>query len=436
VASLHRQSSEARADAARPALDPGKEAIKAWLQSATVNRQLLKTLRRGILKAIKEAYALDMLTRLHTARPQRVLRWTQTRLDTVPPVALEGVDDFAGLAIERTTGPLAYILHDFADAGGWSEIELRTALLSHEAFPSLLFASSAYRTSIQHELERQLDMEIDTFAFALLLLALCFHHLPLELPAVLHSQLDTHLLPTPGYPAGLETLRPHLANHQVSAIRRLFDDCFKLRENVYDGLRLTQLAACLPINRAFALIQAIDAAHIDSDYRFNEEPLGVCVAAIQEAVFPPLARLRSNPTVKARLLATCQIATETEGPWYAFASLVGLPGKSEECIALFLQRCTPLELHQALCLAHHLERAQYEQLLQQLRSYMEPDIRESAAPSQNARVFSVEELKILISLVQQDLAIPLSQIEMSLLTSIAHRLPGLYHRLELRFQRG
>jgi hypothetical protein len=431
VASLHKQSAESRMADARPDLDPGKEAIKAWLQGEVVNKQLLKTLRRGILKAIKEAYALDMLTRLHTARPQRVLRWAQTRLDTVPPVALEGIDDFAGLAIARTTGPLAYILHDFAGAGGWSEIELRTALLSHEAFPGLLFASSAYRSSVQHELERQLDMEIDTFAWALFLLALCFHRFPLELPAALQSQLATHLPSMLAYPGGLETLRPRLTNQQVSAIRRLFDDCFKLRENVYDGRRLAQIAARLPIHHAIALIQAIDASHIESDYRFNEEPLGVCVAAIQEAVFPPLAQLRSNPTVKAWLCAACQTASGAQGSWQAFASLVGLPGRSEACIDLFVQRCTPLDLHQALCLAYQCERAQHEHLLVQIHSYQE-----SAALSPQARTFSAEELKILISLVQQDLTIPLSQIELSLLTSIAQRLPGLYYRLELRFQRG
>jgi len=431
VASLHRQSSETRTTDARPELDPGKEAIKAWLQGETVNKQLLKTLRRGILKALKETYALDLLTRLHTARPQRVLRWAQTRLDTVPPVALEGIDDFAGLAIECTIGPLAYILHDFADAAGWSELELRTALLTHEAFPTLLFTSRTYRSAILHDLEQQLEMEIDIFAYALFLLALYLHHFPYELPAGLHSQCDLIQLPVREYPAGLETLRPRLANHHVSAIRRLFDDCFKLRENVYDGLRLAQVAEHLPINRVFARIQAIDATQIAGDYRFNEEPLGACVAAIQQAVFPPLAQLRKNPTVRARLLATCQLAPETESSWPMFASLVGLPGRSEACIDLFLQHCSPPELHRALCLAHHLECAQYEQLLLQMRSYQE-----SAANSPQTQAFSTEEIGRLASLVQHDLAIPLSQIVPSLLTGISEHLPGLYHRLEVRFQRG
>lgn len=352
-------------------------------------------------------------------------------MDTTPPVALEGIDDFAGLTIKRSIGPLAYILHDFADAAGWSELELRAALLSHEAFPGLLFTSRSYRNSIQHDLERQLEMEIDTFACALFLLARCLHDVPHELPAALPGQFDIDPPPVLEYPAGLETLRPRLTTRHLSTIRRLFDDCFKLRENVYDGLRLAQVATDLPMNRAFALIQAIDTAQIAGDYRLNEEPLGACIAAIQEAVFPPLAQLRGSPTVRARLLATCQIASETESGWPAFASLVGLPGRSEECIERFLQHCSPPELHQALCLAQHLACAQHEHLLQELRLYQQ-----SLAQSSQARAFSAHDLSRLIGLVQQDLTIPLSQIEPSLLTSIAAHLPGLYHRLEVRFQRG
>src|SRR5258708_11547761 len=269
VASLYKQSSETTSINATPAFDPGKEAIKAWLQGEAVNKQLLKNIRRGIIKAIKEAYPLDTMTRLYTAKPQRVLRWTQTRLDTIPPVVLEDIDDFDGLRVERKIGPFAYILHDFADAGGWAELDLRNSLLSHDAFPAFLFESSTYRARVQDELEKQLGMKIEDLAFSLFMLAICFNRFPTELPAFLQSKIDTQVFSLSRYPDGLEVERPRLTNSQVSTIKRLFDDCFKLRENVYDGFLLEQMAERIHMELAFELLQSIDAANIGTDYRLN-----------------------------------------------------------------------------------------------------------------------------------------------------------------------
>ena len=104
VASLYRKRPEmySASDAdVRPTIDPGKEAIKGWLDGEPVNKQQLQDLRRGIVKAIKDGYLLDTLTRLYIAKPTRILRWAQTHLDTVPPVQLEGVDGFDGLLVQR-----------------------------------------------------------------------------------------------------------------------------------------------------------------------------------------------------------------------------------------------------------------------------------------------------------------------------------------------
>lgn len=437
VASLYKQSSETTPTNNRPTLDPGKEAIKAWLQGESVNKQLLRNIRRGMLKAVKEAYPLDAMTRLHTAKPQRVLRWARTRLDTVPPVALEGIDDFEGLRVERAIGPFAYILHDFADAGGWSELDLRNSLLSHEAFPTFLFDSLTYRTNIQNDLEKQLGMRIEEFAFSLFMLALCFNRFPVELPAPFRRKIDTEVPLSPKYPDGLETARPRLVSSQVSVIKRFFDDCFKLRENVYDGLLLEQIMERISVKRAFELLQSIDVANIENDYRLNEEPLGKFVEAIQQAILMSLAQLRTNSKVKTKLIAICETGLGTDRTSSLFASLVGLPGNSEERIDLFLQRCTPLELHQALCLVHSLDLAQHEQLLLQLRSLLiEANDSESEETAHITKGFSQEEIKTLISFFQQDFYVPLSQIEMPLLVKVSQHMPGLYHRLELRFQRG
>src|SRR6202022_3907216 len=94
VASLYvrQQETESIPDV-QPVIDTSKEAIKGGVGGEAVKKQQLRNLRRGIVKAIKDGYLLDTLTRYHIAKPTRILRWSQTRLDTVPPVQLEGVDE-------------------------------------------------------------------------------------------------------------------------------------------------------------------------------------------------------------------------------------------------------------------------------------------------------------------------------------------------------
>jgi hypothetical protein len=438
VASLYHQQEQPERTLVKsePAIDPGKEAIKAWLWGDAVNKQLLRNLRRGIVRAVKEAYPLDTMTRLYTAKPTRVLRWAQTRLDTVPPVALEDIDDFEGLLVERSIGPCAYMLHDFADIAGHAEYGMRSHLLAQEAFPALLFKSGAYRSRVRETLEKQLEMKIEELAFALFILAGCFHHFPVQLPASLQEKLERDFLPSPRFPEELEALRPRLTGGQLTTIKRLFDDCFKLRENVYDGLLLALMAEHVDRESALELLQSIDTAGISSDYRLWEEPLGDFLHTIQHAV-AALAQCRANPEVRIKLIKVCRAGLGTDEIAQRFASLVGLSSSIEASIVHFLEHCSLLELHRALHLAYIIDVAQYEQLLLQLRSLLveigDGDFEGVVDP---ARGFSREEIDMLITFTRQGFHVPLSQLEMPLLAKIAQQVPWLYQQLELRLQRG
>ena len=103
----------------------------------------------------------------------------------MPPVQLEGIDDFDGLFVQQKIGHLAYTLHDFADAAGLAEQDLRGQILTNEAFPSILFQGRVYRRSMRDELEKQLRIKIEEFAFSLLIVAMSLGHHPVELPPAL-----------------------------------------------------------------------------------------------------------------------------------------------------------------------------------------------------------------------------------------------------------
>lgn len=367
VASLYRRRQETQfIPDDQTAIDPGKEAIKGWLKGETVNKQQLRNLRRGIVKAIKEGLLLDTLTRLHIAKPTRILRWAQTRLDTVPPVQLEGVDDFDGLLVQQKIGHLAYILHDFADAVGLAEQDLRSQFLTNEAFPSILFQGRDYRRSMCDELEKQLGVKVEEFAFSMLIVAMSLGYSPVELPLSIERKIGVELTILPRYPESVESERPRFTNAQLGIIRRLFDDCFKLRENMYDGLLLEATAEGIDQERALELLQSTEAEKLATDFRLNEEPLGVLVDSAQ-AEIARLLRLKTNQQVTTVLISVCGIGLGTDNASRKLAALLGLSEDVGASVAAFVSNCHPFDLHRSLVLAYQVSAAQYEFSLTQLR---------------------------------------------------------------------
>ncbi len=438
--SLSSQESTSTPDTA-PAIDPGKEAIKSWLRGEAVNKQQLRNVRRGVVKAIKDGFHLDSMTRLHIAKPTRILRWAQTRLDTVPPIHLEGVDDFDGLPVPRTIGPLAYVLHDFADAIGWVEQDLRGQLMTHEAFPALLLQGGVYRNSIHNEMENQLGMKVEEFAFSLLILAAALGRSPVELPLFIEQKLGLKWFPPPKYPESVEGERPRLTNSQLGMIRRLFDDCFKLRENVYDGLLLETVTEKVDQERALELLQCIEPRNLAMDFRLNEVPLSSFVSDIQ-AEIATLIRLKTNQRVKAVLISVCRAGLGADNDSRRLAAVLDVGGDIEQSVTDFLNGCQPFDLHQALILASVVDTVQYEHSLNQLRHVlveledwpMGENTPEGTINLPNN--FTKKETDALVNFTQQGFRVPVNQIDLDFLAKIAHYLPDLYKRLELRLQRG
>ncbi len=442
ITTLHRQlpsgQSSQQSLETTLSIDPGKEAIKYWLQGDTVNKQHLHRVRRGILKAIKDGYLLDTMTRLYIARPSRILRWAQTRLDTIPPLQLEDVDDFEGIEISREIGPLAYMLHDFADAVGWVEQELRTQLLNHPGLPVLFFRGAAYRQHTHSKLEQQLGMKVEELAFSLFVVVTQFNRIPIELPPLIQEKIEHQKFNIIRYPDRIEAERPHISSSHISMIRRLFDDCFKLRENVYDGLLLEKMIETIPPIRALALLQNIDLDNLAGDFRLNEEPLSTLLLTIQHQI-DALAGMKEHPKTRALLITICKAGVQNDELSQQFIALLCLPGNTEQQVDRFLKRCTPLELHKALCLAYHIDLAQYEHSLFLLREALialEKQVGHTDIVTRLYKSFLREEVDTLSLFTQQDFRISMSQVDTAFLTKVADQFPDLYRRLELRLQKG
>jgi hypothetical protein len=420
-------------------IDPGKEAIKEWLKAKSVNKQQLRNVRRGTVKAIKDGYLLDMMTRLHTAKPTRILRWAQTRLDTIPPVQLEGIDDFEGLLVQRNIGPLAYVLHDFADANGWAEQQLRSQLLSHEVFPHMLFRASVYREHTRSKLEDQLGMAVEEFAFSLLILATFLGNCPVDLPPSIGREIigERHL--PRKYPERLENERPKLTSGQTNTIRRFFEDCFKLRENIFDGELLSTMIDTLSLKASFELVAHIECKNISEDFLINDEPLGSFIGAIQDRI-ATLVRLQTNPHVKSLFISLYGSNIEVDTLPEFLVAILPNDHTIERGIVDFVQSCHPCDLHQALIESAVIEAALYQQSLSQLQRVLaELEIPHESILTEKtntSKSFTKAEAEALVKFEQQGFRMPIHHLEEGFLTKIAQQIPDLYKRLELRLQRG
>jgi len=68
------------------------------------------------------------------------------------------------------------------------------------------------------------------------------------------------------------------------AIRHLFEDFFKLRDNVYDGPRIARLVGGRAPEAVLEPLMQVDVERLDKDYRLGGVPLRDVLAMVQETI--------------------------------------------------------------------------------------------------------------------------------------------------------
>ena len=284
--------------------------------------------------------------------------------------------------------------------------------MANAAFPQILFQGITYRRGIRDELEKQLGMKVEEFAFSLLIVVMNLGYSPVELPLSIERRIREVPTISPRYPESLEAERPRLTNGQLGVIRRLFDDCFKLRENVYDGLLLETIAEQIDQDQALAGLERIHVEQIATDFRLNDEPLGVLIGSVQTEI-ARLKRLKADPYVASVLISVCKIGLGTDDTSETLRALLGLSEDCERSVAIFMSNCRPFDLHRALNLAYLVSAIQYENSLAQLRNViMELELQQTNLtddPLHLSKIFTSKETEALVSFTQQSFRISMSQ---------------------------
>jgi len=243
--------------------DPDKQAIKDWLDGKPVNRQSLRRLRQGAARWLRAVYPPDALHAEGVARPHGVLRWRQTYLGVRPPILLEGVDEGEGILLRREVGHTAFRLSEYANATSNEAAALAQELVRDEQLLPFLFAAMEYQCRGLALLETQLGVRADELALAMYVLWLVVEGLPEERPA----GLDV------GFLTQVKTVYQQIAwwgqsldGELGQSIRRLFEDFFRLRKNVYDGPRIARLVAERSLETLLTSLTQANPRQLDKDF--------------------------------------------------------------------------------------------------------------------------------------------------------------------------
>ena len=336
----------------RPAIsqvvdDEEKAAVRDWLLGRPVNRQLLNGVRRGTARWLRATCRPGQLHREGIARPHGVLRWHRTYLGTRPPVCLVGVDDEAeGIPLSREIGLLAFDLHRYAMATGREAKAMTAQLASEPQIASLLFAATDYRQQALRRLTEQLGMPVDELALSLYVLSLIVNGTPDPCP--------------PGFDIILGKLTKHasvwspqwgeLITDQVQlVIHLLFEDFYRLRNNVYDGARVAKVVSGRSsVEALLAPLLEVEVSRLDEGFRLGDTWLRDVLTMVQEALhrslrqadagdaLSPTARnvLRALITVDGRGVLLSEVPT---GVWVELQS-----GEPEVYTSLRVVHSAPL----------------------------------------------------------------------------------------------
>lgn len=261
--------------------DADKLAVKAWLDKDTraINRQSLLPLRRGLSRWLRAIYPTDALHADGIARPHRVLCWTRTHLATQPPIHLNGVDEYAGIALSPDVGHVAFDLYRYARATGEEAKALSEQLAQDERLLPTLFAAADYRRQTMKQLEVQLGLSAEELALALYVAMLTVEGLPDQRPPGFDDAFWNDI-------ASLCASRRMITldEEQRQAIHDLFDDFFKLRDNMYDGPQIARLLGRYTTEALLTLLAQVDVTQLDKDYRMGNIPLRDVLETIQEGM--------------------------------------------------------------------------------------------------------------------------------------------------------
>lgn len=243
--------------------DEAHFAVRDWLEGKEVNRQMLQKLRKGIsfwLRGVRTPVVLASFHHPHVARPHRILRDTRVEMDSVPPIVLQGIDQFEGIEISRSIGHLAFLFVQVSEAGGRVHSQVDHRLAQDPRSLRLIWQAEQYMEKRRQYLENQIGIPLDEFALLVYALRLLLNSSPTHAVSEVWTKLSGSL---PALHEHLHYFMTPLPSYLMKAIDKLFDDFFKLRDNFFDIPRILHLLQDLTAETLLHRLYQIPWENID-----------------------------------------------------------------------------------------------------------------------------------------------------------------------------
>lgn len=262
-------------------VDPGKMAIREWLDEKTINKELLKGLRLGIAHLLREALQPTEIMPNFTSRQSSIIKWEETQEGSKIPLALEGIDSFEGINVNRDIGHLAYNMNYLHLRRGKAKEAAVEFALQNQYIYSLLLKTGKYKNSLLVELERELGMAMDELSYHLFRVILEMGHGVNDIPLPLWEEYQ---LKGKLYPQQIRNIQVFLGDEEAELTCALFKDWFMLRENVYDGMRLKLFGQRFKRINSIEIIEHLDSSRINEHFQIGGTPFSHYIARIQASL--------------------------------------------------------------------------------------------------------------------------------------------------------
>lgn len=277
---------------------PAREAVHNWLEAKPVNPELLKPFRHGVSRFTKEFVDPSLLAGHGHARCSGVLRWLSTSDGVSVPLSIEGIDSTDGVLVRRSLGATAFDLLAYSTATGKRRRRIVEDVLNSEEACSLPGRAEALRERRKKQLAEVLGYAAEELAFHLfrVVSATGGYALTEALP-VFEDEASPAVPEIPWQP------------DLVRTIRAFWDDCFKLRDHVYDGHRISDCLERSPtVLDSYRAIMSVKADAIPSALRLGNRRLSDQLMLTTEHLHTICAWLQKQLNCRAERRACVEAA--------------------------------------------------------------------------------------------------------------------------------
>lgn len=283
-------------------------AIQDWLLSQSCNRQLLHGMRKGVAGWLRTIVPIEYLHRDHIARPWKVLRYRRVEMRISPAISLEDMDEFAGINVTRDIGHAGFWLENFGEKTGAEKRRIGHRLATDSRTAPLIWQGLAYRAQAFNVLQTQLTVELAYLALNSMVLVWMIEGAPSIRPPGIEDALWEQIMSF-SYLSGHHEL---LNSDVQTTIAQLFDDCFRLRHNLYDGPAIAKQSRKLTPETVLENLISLPIDQLDENYRVGrislKEFLGHIIDTAQ--IIQQLGEIIDNTVYPSLSSGTQQVVSQ------------------------------------------------------------------------------------------------------------------------------